>query len=287
MARPCVLCGASFEGSAIAKGDYRYGVCGSCGSASLESGWEEAEYEAGYYTTGSAHGYYDYEADHALHLETAGRRLDEVMGLVDQARSVVDVGAALGYTLEAARARGLAPVGVEVSSYARQRLGERGYATHSSLAEVVSLQTDALIMGQVLEHMPEPDRAIFDAHAALRPGGALFIETWDFASSTARRFGTRWQQISPPSVVHLFTAEGLRRLLERAGFIDIEIRPWQKRVSINGALGVMASKMPGPIGKATMWVAKATRVARIPVTYRFDDLIAVTARKARSTTTRP
>lgn len=275
----CLACGAEEPRATLEQDLYRYAVCGLCGTASLETGWDHADYGAGYFTHGASHGYYDYERDKRLHLETAGMRLDALAAVVSSPESIVDVGAALGYTLEVARRRGLEALAVEHSEYAAGRLAELGYTVHPNLGALPPASTGAVLLGQVLEHMPQPDRALREAFDALRPGGGLFVETWDFASPTARRFGTKWQQISPPSVVHLFTAEGLRRLLERTGFTEVEIRPWQKRVSINGALGVMASKMPAPLGKAMMRVAKATRIARIPVTYRFDDLIAVTARK--------
>lgn len=276
----CPACGAETSTNVLESGRYTYRICSLCGTASLEDGaGDQASYEAGYFSAGTSSGYYDYAADWYLHLETANKRLDSVARLDPDLASLVDVGAALGFTLEAARERGISPVGVEISAYARDRLQQQGFEAHTRIVDLMPSQHDAVIFGQVLEHIPDAYDALVAARQILRPGGVLFIETWDYESKTARRAGRRWQQISPPSVVHLFTARGLERMLERAGFTDIEIRPWQKRVSVNGALGVLAAKMPRQLGQAVMAVARATRVSRIALTYKFDDLIAVTARK--------
>lgn len=257
---------------------YAYLICESCGTATLEQGSNQATYERAYFSAGVDNGYYDYEADRLLHLETAGHRLNAVAGRVRDLENVIDVGAALGFGLLAAKERGLRAVGVEISEFARERLERMGFESHRDLASV-SGSFDAILFGQVLEHMPDPVGALQVAHRLLRPGGALFLETWDFESRTAQRFGRRWQQISPPSVVHLFTARGLTTMLERLGFEEPVISPWRKRVSLGVYLGVIASKLPEAIGRPLMKLARATRIARIALTYRFDDLIAVTARK--------
>lgn len=275
----CPACGSGWSPSALQKGRFRYGICAECGTASLDSGADQADYESGYFSAGTSYGYYDYASDRHLHLETADRRLDQVSRLRPGLGSLVDVGAALGFTLEAARDRGIETVGVEISDHARGQLQQRGFEVHPQLSDLASREFDAVIFGQVLEHMPDPDRALRDAFDLLRPGGVLFIETWDYESKTALRFGRRWQQISPPSVVHLFTSRGLERMTGRLGFSDTMILPWQKRVSVGVYLGVIAAKVPSPIGRAMMSVARATRLTRIALTYSFDDLIAVTARK--------
>ena len=167
----CPACGRLETAATLDKGRHRYLVCGSCGTASLESGKEDADYEAGYFTRGDSAGYFDYDADRRLHLETAHRRLHSAEHVTPDLARVVDLGAALGFTLQAARSRGSEAVGVEVSKYATGRLQEAGYEVHRSLAELPPAEFDAVLFGQVLEHMPDPDRAAVEA---LRPEGGLY-----------------------------------------------------------------------------------------------------------------
>src|SRR5690606_10644492 len=192
----CFACGSAKFGSELHRASYRYLICSDCGSGLLPGGSEEATYEAGYFTAGKSHGYFDYAGDRRLHRETAGRRLDALLSVVPGTRTIVDVGAALGFTLEVAKERGLEAIGVERSRYATEQLTGRGFTVHQTLGALEPASTDAVIFGQVLEHMPEPGLALRQAFAAIRPGGGLFIETWDFASSTAQRFGARWQQVA-------------------------------------------------------------------------------------------
>jgi SAM-dependent methyltransferase len=275
----CPACGLGNLTHGLDKGRYTYLVCDSCASATLELGWSDAVYEVGYFARGESYGYFDYEADRLRHLETAHRRLVTAADVTPRLTRLVDVGAALGFTLEAARDKGLEGVAVEISEHATQRLRAAGFEVHRSLEELPGNSFDAVLFGQVLEHMPDPASAVDHTYRILRPGGVIFIETWDGSSATARGLGSRWQQIAPPSVVHLFSSAGIRKMLERHGFEDIEIRPWRKRLSVGGYLGVVASKLPSWIRDPLMRLARLTRITRIPITYRFDDLIAVTARR--------
>ena len=80
-------------------------------------------------------------------------------------------------------------------------------------------------------------------------------------------------------MVRLFTERGLRTLLERHA-LDVDASgPWRKRVSIRGYLGVIASKLPSGLGRAMLRKANAVGITKLAVTYRFDDLIFVIARK--------
>lgn len=79
---------------------------------------------------------------------------------------------------------------------------------------------DAILCTQVLEHVAEPSSVVGEFRRLLRPGGRL----WMVAPLV-------WFLHEQPYDYYRYTSYGLRHLLERAGFIDIEITPQQNAFS--------------------------------------------------------
>ncbi len=77
-----------------------------------------------------------------------------------------------------------------------------------------SATLDAVVCTQVLEHLDLPGAALEEFRRLIRAGGKLLI-TAPFV----------WYLHEEPNDYFRFTSHGLRVLLERAGFSQIEIRP--------------------------------------------------------------
>ncbi|HEX3279172.1 MAG TPA: methyltransferase domain-containing protein [Thermoleophilaceae bacterium] len=73
---------------------------------------------------------------------------------------------------------------------------------------------DAVLFTQVLEHVPEPSGVMSELHRILAHGGTLYL--------TAPLV---WELHELPHDYYRYTSEGLRHLLEGAGFTSIEIEP--------------------------------------------------------------
>lgn len=285
----CLACGAARTLTLYERAGYRYAGCGRCGLASLwplpEIGAAREIYDgAGYFAGEHDAGYPDYEADSAAHRRNALGRLAALARAstagAAPAPRVLDVGCATGFFLEVARAHGFAIAGVEVSSWARARAQARlGIEVASDLAALARQggeRFDAICIAQVLEHDPAAREMVADARGLLRPGGVLFVETWDRESLVARAFGARWQQISPPSVVHLFSARSLRLLLASEGFEDVRIRRGRKWVGLGFVGHLLASKYGAP-GRALRAAIAGAGLAQRALPYSLGDLIVATA----------
>jgi SAM-dependent methyltransferase len=77
---------------------------------------------------------------------------------------------------------------------------------------------DVVICEQVLEHVVNPIAAARNLFGLLRPGGRLIVDT-PFLVKIHAFPGDYWR----------FTPDGMRLLLERAGFKDIEVDAWGNR----------------------------------------------------------
>ncbi len=79
---------------------------------------------------------------------------------------------------------------------------------------IADCAADCVVSLQVLEHLCEPAVMISEAIRILKPGGALVLTVpW------------QWRVHEEPFDFFRFTPYALRYLLQRAGFINIEIRP--------------------------------------------------------------
>jgi SAM-dependent methyltransferase len=266
--------------------DQQYVACTRCRSAWLEPppAFDPTSfYGEHYFVHGDDRGgYRDYEADGPLHRRNARARVRFVAPYLPprQPADAIDVGCASGYALEEYAQHHLRPHGVDVSPWARQRVTARGFDAHATLTGAIGASPALVLVSffQSLEHMADPDAAVAEAADALPSGGVVAIETWDRLSRIARLSGSRWQQANPPSVLHLFTREGIQRLAERHGLRIERMQATSKVVSPSLAVGVVKHRAPRALG-AVEKVLDATHLAHVAVPYKLGDLMTVVAVK--------
>jgi SAM-dependent methyltransferase len=91
---------------------------------------------------------------------------------------LLDVGCALGYTLQAARTLGLAACGVEIDEAAVKFCRAQGFDVQVGTLTHMPFEAgrfQIITMKHVLEHTPDPLMALAEVRRLLKPGGALFI----------------------------------------------------------------------------------------------------------------
>jgi SAM-dependent methyltransferase len=111
----------------------------------------------------------------------------------------------------------------------RSRWQDRGWASYRSTAypeydlcaEPLDGGWDFMIAEQVLEHVPNPERALRNAFTMLRPGGILLVTT---------PFLIKFHP--HPADFSRWTADGIKELLTRAGFARVTANSWGNRECI-------------------------------------------------------
>lgn len=81
---------------------------------------------------------------------------------------------------------------------------------------------DAITLGHVIEHLPDPLAALSRAHELLAPGGMVWVATPNVDALAHSVFGPSWYAIDAPRHLALFSAGALEGLLSRAGFARVE-----------------------------------------------------------------
>ena len=119
--------------------------------------------------------------------------------------TLLDLGAATGFLMDEARARGYEAFGVELSEFGAGEIAARFGADHvfcgelprAAFAGLAPGQVSAITMCDYLEHVRDPRDTLRLARRWLAPGGALAITTPD-AGSPSRRCSPRSSRRSPP-----------------------------------------------------------------------------------------
>lgn len=190
--------------------------CVACGHMQLERFPSDAEL-AGAYAAAASDDYVEEEAGQRV---TAREALERIERCVSPGK-LLDVGCWVGFLMAEARERGWRVVGIEpsefASSFARERLGLDVMRTGLLEADLPEAEFDAVVMGDLIEHLVEPREGLEHVRRALRPGGVLYLAVPNAGSRVARALGPRWWSVIPTHVQY-FTRPSLFTLLRRSGF---------------------------------------------------------------------
>ncbi len=258
--------------------------CTTCGHRQTDPMPADAVLESAYADAASD----DYVDEEAGQRETARRALAQIeqhllaprANGAPRPRRLLDLGCWVGFLLSEAAARGWETVGVEpsqfASAYARDELGLDVRTGELFTAELPLGRYDAVVMGDVIEHLPRPGEALDRMAALLAPGGVAWMALPDAGSAVARRLGKRWWSVIPTHV-QFFTRDSIRTLLEARGWEVLEIATAPKAFSVRYYLERVGGYSP-PVARLLVGGAKAARVADRMWAPDFRDRMAVVAR---------
>ncbi len=233
--------------------------CAVCGHMQLDRLPDQAELEGAYADAASA----DYVEEEAGQRGTAAAILARVEAVVDRG-ALLDLGCWVGFLLAEARSRGWTEtIGVEpstfASAYARDVLGLDVRTDDLLAAPLPERHFQAVVLGDVIEHLPDPGAALDRIATLLAPGGVVVLALPDAGSRLARVMGRRWWSVIPTHV-HYFTRPSLRRLLEAHGFALRHMATAPKAFTVRYYLGRIGGYSP-LLGRLLVRLAEAAGVA--------------------------
>lgn len=141
--------------------------------------------------------------------------------------SILDVGSGPGLFLAMGAKLGWRAKGVEPSLkavlYSKQELGLDVDNIFLNEDTALSLgQFDVVHMGEVLEHLSDPDGMLKITHSLINPGGLLTLivpnDFNPFQLILRDHVGMEPWWVAPPHHLNYFSHESLRKLVERVGF---------------------------------------------------------------------
>ncbi len=184
-------------------------------------------------------------------LRTDGaRRLDETLRDVRPDRGLLlEVGCGPGFLLKEMQELGWSVRGLELSEYAvqfaRTELGLDVSQGAIRQEEFPQGTADAVFLGDVLEHLPEPVESLRVIHSWLRPGGAIAVAVPSTMSLWSARLGLQAYATLgrekclriPPYHLMEFVPATLKKTMEAAGFDVRTVRVGAVPISKMGLRG--------------------------------------------------
>ena len=250
--------------------------CRACGHMQLDRVPAEEELQEEYAKAASD----DYVDEEAGQRESARRVLSRIERYAGPGR-LLDVGCWVGFLMSEAERRGWDAVGVEpstfASQYARERLALDVRTEDLFTAELPKGHFDAVLMGDVLEHLTRAGEALDRVASLLKPDGVLVLLLPDAGSRVARMLGRRWWSVIPTHI-HYFTRHSAATMLERHGYRPLYVATDPKAFTIRYYLEKGGGYLPG-VSRALVQAAERLGVADRMWTPDFRDRLILIARR--------
>jgi 2-polyprenyl-3-methyl-5-hydroxy-6-metoxy-1,4-benzoquinol methylase len=143
-----------------------------------------------------------------------------------QSGSLLDVGSAAGFFLNAARVS-FDVTGVEPSIWGRKYCDEhlkiKIAASTLDEAKFPDGNFDVVTLLDVIEHVSDPGAVLRECARVTKAGGLIYLVTPDCESLSAKILGGRWWGLRPAHIFY-FSRETLTRLLEKNGYEVVEAK---------------------------------------------------------------
>lgn len=255
----CPSCGCCTRHQALyEKNGSRVSRCTKCGLGRAEARDFDPHgyYTAAYFNGSRSDGYADYASSEAVLRSEFARVVAVLKQHCGTNGRLLEIGSAYGFFLKEAK-EAFEVHGIELSADAVKACHDAGLQkVHQGVADAATLArigaVDAVVMLDVLEHLPDPVETLLHCTRILKPGGVILITTGDFGSITARACGKRWRLMTPPQHLWFFSRTSLANISKSVGLEVVSAcRPW-KRVPLSLILFQLA-RMLGLSSRWSMW----------------------------------
>lgn len=237
----CIACGGSLK-RWFRRGNFTYIRCTLCGSNSINPIPSEKvilrhykmKFEKGNYQLLQtfATEYRKVYAQFVDTLTTLYKRNKQTL----KGKKVLDVGCFTGEFLELMREEGAHVYGTELQEdavrIARSKFGNHIFQADIATKKFPAHTFDIISLLGLIEHVTDPEQLLISTAKHLTSEGTLLIQTPNASSFPARWLGKWWPPLAPVEHIHIFSENGLVRLLTRFGFEDIHVYPHVKTLPI-------------------------------------------------------
>lgn len=217
--KTCPACGNANHRFCGRKNEFEVFLCRNCQTLFTlgESAAEKFDYND----------YYDEKnLSVPLFIDERLKQIIDCFAAYRQNNRLLDVGCGAGSLVMAAARAGWQAEGIEVSRPAVDFLRQKDFQIfHGELAAARFPENsfDVVTASELLEHLSEPLELLGEIMRILRPGGLFWATTPHSRGISARLLGAEWTVVGPPEHLHLFSVKGMKILLEKAGFNQVEI----------------------------------------------------------------
>jgi 2-polyprenyl-3-methyl-5-hydroxy-6-metoxy-1,4-benzoquinol methylase len=135
---------------------------------------------------------------------------------------ILDIGCGVGFFLNEAQKRGWEVYGTEYSETAIKRCRVNGIEMKEGELDYnqfdVELEFDVITSFEVIEHLNQPNKEVYNVHKLLRKGGLFYCTTPNFNSIMRYYLKDKYNIIDYPEHLSYYTKKTLSNLLNNNGF---------------------------------------------------------------------
>lgn len=161
---------------------------------------------------------------------------------------VLDIGCFTGEFLEILQEKGADVYGVELQEdavkIARKKMPGKIFKTDVMKDPLPRIKFDVVSMLGLVEHVTNPVKLLEKAAALLKNDGVIIIQTPNSSSIPARIMKKYWPPYEPVEHIHLFSEEGIKKALQKAGFVKIDKKRSIKKLPVTYVLGMFENYGP-------------------------------------------
>ncbi|MFI5201786.1 MAG: class I SAM-dependent methyltransferase [Candidatus Kapaibacterium sp.] len=139
---------------------------------------------------------------------------------------LLEIGCGTGVFLAKARKHGFECAGLELSSYAAEFVRKMGIPVETKSIEEADFAENswnAIVMREVIEHLPHPMESLKTIQKWLKPGGVLFMATGNYDCPERKLRGADWFYFMPEGHLYYFSNRTMARYLRKAGFRTVRV----------------------------------------------------------------
>jgi 2-polyprenyl-3-methyl-5-hydroxy-6-metoxy-1,4-benzoquinol methylase len=234
----CDFCGADDYTKRYERRGFWMVQCNKCGlvytNPRLKQEKIAALYDADYF---QGHGFdksVDYVKDVKEHITKDDYTLedwdcDNIRALLNKSQNslkLLEIGCGTGVFLDKARKHGFDVHGMELSQYAANFVREMDIPVETKSIEDASYPPesfDAIVMREVIEHLPHPLESLRTVYSWLKPGGVLFLATGNYDCPERKLRGSDWFYFMPEGHLNIFSNHTMTNYLRRVGFRKVNV----------------------------------------------------------------
>lgn len=220
----CSLCKQDKTKPVLKKDGLTIVKCSNCGFVYVNPRLKNEQLCSIYlhnYFKNKEYGYIGYELQKVLRKKNFEKWLKDAELFLSAGKSIraLDVGCAAGYCLDIMKSKGWDAKGLELEVEMFEILMQSGYSVlNTRLEELSTTQKYSVItLFDVIEHIPDIDKAFLQLHDLLEENGIIIMVTPDHNSFQRKLFGKKWFQYKPIEHIQYFTRETLTVFAERNG----------------------------------------------------------------------
>ena len=220
----CSLCKQDKTKPVLHKHGLTIVICSNCGFVYVNPRLKNEQLNSIYlhnYFKNKEYGYIGYELQEVLRKKNFERWLKDAASFLPAGKPIraLDVGCAAGYCLDIMKSKGWDAEGLELEAEMFEVLVQSGYSVSKTRLEELSTaqKYSVITLFDVIEHIPDLDKAFQQLFNLLEEDGIIIIVTPDHNSIQRKIFRKKWFQYKPIEHIQYFSRQTLITFAGRNG----------------------------------------------------------------------